>query len=116
MIARFKSRTLAPSVWQPTALKPVVPVLRDRCFECVHVYIVIVVSKCVCHLHNKELLFLKILLRFTTTHTSTKSCQFLMSSFSVFAQTDKHGQIQSNTTRAVHSIAGTQLMSSPYDL
>ena len=57
MIARFKSRTLAPSVWQPTALKPVVPVLRDRCFECVHVYIVIAVSKCVCHLHNKELLY-----------------------------------------------------------
>ena len=39
------------------ALKPVVPVLRDRCFECVYVYIVIVVSRCVCHLHNKELLY-----------------------------------------------------------
>ena len=44
----LKSRTLAPSV---------VPVLRDRCFECVYVHIVIVVSKCVCHLHNKELLY-----------------------------------------------------------
>ena len=44
-------------VWQPIALKPVVPVLRDRCFECVYVYIVIVISKCVYHLHNKELLY-----------------------------------------------------------
>ena len=61
MIARFKSQSLAPSVWQPTALKPAVPVLRDRCFECVYVYIVIVVSKCVCHLHNKELLYFTLL-------------------------------------------------------
>ena len=57
LFCHIKSRTLAPSVWQPTALKPVVPVLRDRYFECVYVYIVIVVSKCVCHLHNKELLY-----------------------------------------------------------
>ena len=28
---------MAPCVWQPTALKPVVPVLRDRCL-CVYIY------------------------------------------------------------------------------
>jgi len=35
-----KSRTLAPSVWQPTALKPVVPVLHDRCLS---VYLIMII-------------------------------------------------------------------------
>jgi len=35
-----KSRTLAPSVWQPTALNLFVPVLRDRCLS---VYIIMII-------------------------------------------------------------------------
>jgi len=46
VIARFKSRSLAPCVWQPTALKPVVPVLRDRCL-CVCIYIIMLVERIV---------------------------------------------------------------------
>ena len=41
-----QSRSLAPCVWQPTALKPVVPVLRDRCL-CVYIYIIMLVERIV---------------------------------------------------------------------